>query len=386
MGAGPLVREEFGVRTRSCDFDRLYAHGGWIDPPLAANDVLPAGQWVADIYPPYAYDRPLPEAILSDDADTIVKTYREWNATYHSGAATSLFAFEHAVIFDRTIYVPVDGEWIPVHETHRAFERSLKPLPFSPELLANARRAINPDAAFLYVGTVGSENYAHWLVDDLPRLRPRGLIKGPITVLIDRYFYEMDRARFDSLLAFAGKDTTVTFLDKSACYFFDRLYYVTPPTYHPFLKSPEAVQAVASLARRGAGPTRLFVARNALWRNLLNVEEVGTPLKALGFTAVITEGSTFEEQRALFADAEIIVGVSGASMGNTIFTPRGIPVVYLAGEGFTDPFYWDLASIKEQRYFACFGDLEHRAQPTFSSFRLSRDRVAALIDLVRSLL
>jgi hypothetical protein len=55
-------------------------------------------------------------------------------------------------------------------------------------------------------------------------------------------------------------------------------------------------------------------------------------------------------------------------MANTIFSPPSARLFYLAGEGFTDPWYWDLAAAKGQEYSVCFGAPWKPQRPSFSSF------------------
>ncbi len=340
------------------------------------------GRAIATIFPTYSYARPQPFAVIGDRSRELEDLYAGYDARYRDGAAAELFEIPNAVLFDRTIYVVDGATWVPLYETHREQEREFKRLAFTPELLANARKPSDPAKRYLYIGTVGSENYAHWLVDDLPRSKALDVLGTGVTVLIDGYFPAIDRARYDSLLALQPS-ATIGIIDKAACYFFDRLYYVTPPSYHPFLKSPEAVACVASLAEHDSGaPRRLFVRRAGLWRNLANEEAVAQALAPLGFVPVSLENVPFSEQRQLFSNAEAIVGVSGAAMGNTIFAPSGIPVIYLAGERFTDPFYWDLAATKRHGYAVCFGTLEYEHRPTFSPFTFSGARIDELVALV----
>ncbi len=43
-------------------------------------------------------------------------------------------------------------------------------------------------------------------------------------------------------------------------------------------------------------------------------------------------------------------------MTNTVFSPAGCRVGYLSPEGWTEPFYWDLANVMGHPYFALFGE------------------------------
>ena len=79
------------------------------------------------------------------------------------------------------------------------------------------------------------------------------------------------------------------------------------------------------------------------------------------------------------SNAEIVVGVSGAAMANTIFSPPGARLFYLAGEGFDDPWYWDLAAVKGHEYSVCFGTPWKPQAPSFSSFAVDLDQLRELL-------
>ena len=369
---------------RFADFARTYGNGGWyadFRPPLISE---PAGRWIGSLFPAYRYDRPAPFATIGEGP--LSALYAQYDTMYRDGASSDVYEFENVVLYDRTLYAHGTEGWEPLYETHREQEREFKRVPFSPEFLASAKHASNPLKHYFYVGTVGSENYAHWLVDDLPRIAALSALPKETTILIDGYFPAIDRARLDSIRAMMP-DSAVGIIDKTSCFFFERLYYATPPSYHPFLKSPDAIATVATLAIRDTtAPRRLFVRRSALWRNMTDEAAVVDALTPLGFTPVSLENVPFAEQVLLFSNAQLVVGVAGAAMGNTIFSPPDIPVIYLAGEGFTDPFYWDLAAVKRQRYAVCTGAVEYPERPTFSPFELGSARIRELKELIAAVL
>jgi capsular polysaccharide biosynthesis protein len=149
----------------------------------------------------------------------------------------------------------------------------------------------------------------------------------------------------------------VIFLNYRAAYFFPRLFFVSPSSYHPFVKCPQGVaflrdhflaQATRLAINAGdpanaAGGKRLFVTRRALWRNVVNLDEVIASFLAFDFEIVELERLSFVEQVRTFSQAEVVVGVMGAGMANVVFSPEGAVIVYLAPEGWKDPFFWDLA-------------------------------------------
>ena len=81
-------------------------------------------------------------------------------------------------------------------------------------------------------------------------------------------------------------------------------------------------------------------------------------LAPLGFTMLDTGSMTFDEQSHAFANASHVVGVMGAAMTNTVFCRAEASVCYLAPEGWTEPFFWDLAAVMGQEYRCVLGRAE----------------------------
>jgi capsular polysaccharide biosynthesis protein len=61
------------------------------------------------------------------------------------------------------------------------------------------------------------------------------------------------------------------------------------------------------------------------------------------------------QQAVRFSGAEIVVGIAGAGMANTVFCRPGTPVIHLVPEGWEDPFYGEIATACGQGYAAVFG-------------------------------
>jgi len=88
---------------------------------------------------------------------------------------------------------------------------------------------------------------------------------------------------------------------------------------------------------------------------------------------------------ALFAGAEIVVGIMGAAMCNTIACKPGTRLLYLAPEDWVEPFYWDMAAVLSHDYTAIAGRRANIAEPAHHDhFRIDpRMFEAALAGLLR---
>lgn len=73
--------------------------------------------------------------------------------------------------------------------------------------------------------------------------------------------------------------------------------------------------------------SRLFISRKNIPRRKFNEEELVSSLQDLGFVSVSPEEFSFEEQIALFNNADVVVGPSGAAMTNLLFCKPGAKVL-----------------------------------------------------------
>ena len=79
-------------------------------------------------------------------------------------------------------------------------------------------------------------------------------------------------------------------------------------------------------------PSRLFVVRGSRnSRGVVNQQEVSELLGARGFTELSMDGLELDEQAAVFATADVIVGVHGAALANLAFARPGTHVVEMVG-------------------------------------------------------
>jgi hypothetical protein len=97
---------------------------------------------------------------------------------------------------------------------------------------------------------------------------------------------------------------------------------------------------------------RLFVSRaRASRRRLVNERAcAGALAEAFGLELVATEGMSLSEEIALFREAELVVGASGAGLTNAIFAPSGSALIQLAPENPEDSLISQIAAAKNLRY------------------------------------
>jgi capsular polysaccharide biosynthesis protein len=97
-------------------------------------------------------------------------------------------------------------------------------------------------------------------------------------------------------------------------------------------------------------PEYVFIARRkATKRRGYNEQECGETLKKLGFEEVYPETLTLAEQIAVFNNAKIIVGATGAAFTNLIFCSNKTNVVILSNYKVGFPYFSSIASFVGSR-------------------------------------
>jgi capsular polysaccharide biosynthesis protein len=200
-------------------------------------------------------------------------------------------------------------------------------------------------------------NYAHWLIETLPKLaHVRGLYPG-VPFLVDGWIHP----RLREALAILDADSRrVVPIDRWQMAHVGRLIYPTQPCYTApenrryfftgqsdpatsasYPMSPDALESLRSMAVERASTVtpaarhkRVYLKRTAISsgnpRQMLGSEAVESVLVKEGFHVVDAATLSFPEQVMLLNSAEIVVAPIGAAMANCIFAPRGLKVICLA--------------------------------------------------------
>ena len=96
---------------------------------------------------------------------------------------------------------------------------------------------------------------------------------------------------------------------------------------------------------------RIYISRSTRGsRNIANETEIIALLAERGFETVEFEHLTINEQAALMAQSEMVVGVHGAGFTNLSFCHPGTRVVEIFGE-YIVPCYWALSTVADLSYY-----------------------------------
>jgi capsular polysaccharide biosynthesis protein len=195
-------------------------------------------------------------------------------------------------------------------------------------------------------------SYAHWLLDELPRLVSLGP-QDPATTLIAHGAAECCRVAF-ALAQWSGPRHEPA---RRAHVMADELIVPALPGWTGQANArhlkliTEFVEPLPAPARVAA--ERIYISRaQARRRRVLNEAEVMAALTARGYSCVELERLTWAEQIAVFKQAKIVVAPHGAGLANLAFCRPATRVVECFGPDYVNACYWQLSGVRGLDYQA----------------------------------
>lgn len=400
--AEPVV-DALGLPLISCAPKLIYG-GGALPDELAgsgsAGEIIEPASYgmepISSLFGSSHYRwRITPQTFVVDDvfSGMIAEFYGQ--RPYPEAPVSALVRMRDVTLIGGVLYAHAGGPTSIIYETCRHIDRDVVWMAPAEKIRAADRKMFSLQGwRSFYLGSAGSFNYGHWLVDDLPRLK--GIFHmmtadpGPIRVVIESFGTEIDRVRIDSIRTLLAQQIHVDIVARHEAYHFSTLYYPTPISEHPVVKSPIALDFLArraletvglDQAAQGGG-RRVFVDRSvAHGRSLINGDAVRSLMASHGFAIINPEGMSFAEQVRLFAGASIVVGQMGAAMTNTLFCRPTTTTLYLAPAGWIEPFYFDLAMTRGHEYQVLYGPVVNpEVPPHQSDFSVSIQALAAWLE------
>ncbi|WP_367066291.1 glycosyltransferase family 61 protein [Oryzisolibacter sp. LB2S] len=203
-----------------------------------------------------------------------------------------------------------------------------------------------------------ASNYAHWLTEVLPRVAAFCSVKQfkDVPVIVDEGLH---KNIMSSLAAVVEPGREIITIPIGRAIRVARLYITSVAGYVPFEPrkkrgdapvhgyfSPPALNylknvlapAVVALGIQ-AYPKKIYIRRNSGVRKVTNNAEIERLLVAQGFSVVEPEKLSFAQQIALFYNADIVIGPTGAAMSNIIFSRNEAAIVILINQ-LPGTIYW----------------------------------------------
>lgn len=301
---------------------------------------------------------PLPELFGRLDRTT----FPTWVATVPGGRLVG----EDAIVVapDDTVFAELHNSWPKTLDRQKLTLR----LKLPPVQHLSGRVAV--------AGAAWANNYCHFLIDVMPRLRLLGDELQKVDHLVVHHGARFQR----ELLEAAGAPM-------------DRLIEPTPdmhllidelvvPSLVPRC-TPEHnlyVQGLFDGHRSTARPSRrLYLTRANMWRrNIENERELLDVLEPRGFETVVMDGLSVADQARLFSEAEIVLGPDGGALTNMLFAQPGAIMMEIFDENYVQPSFWEITDTVGGTFHALIG----RSPTTSSQWR---EIVAPIADVVAAL-
>ncbi|MGJ0120400.1 glycosyltransferase family 61 protein [Williamsia sp. MIQD14] len=349
-----------------------------------------AGVPTTEVFGRYTYGGP--ELHLYGEPLDAAEVYERTRRVHPAGVAVREARFDEVILYRNAVYLRRDGVITALYESARSHDRVALQQPTAADLRLTRTLPDHPDT--VYLGSPGSSNFGHWLTDDLSRAVAAAASTAPGTsprwVMTDRGTLINQRRQESLGLALGEPDVEVTLVPFERPVVVRDVRYMSQPTLHPMRKSPDAIAAsreavVARLSPRPVGPgTRLHILRRggAAGRRIVNGAEIEELLARRGFVTLDPITASAREQAEACLRADVIVGVMGAAMVNSIFSPHGTSVIHLAASGWTEPYYADLAAACGHTYSCVYGPTVEAGSAWLVPFTIDVDEVERALDRV----
>ena len=244
-----------------------------------------------------------------------------------------------------------------------------------------------------------SGNYAHWLIDGLPRLfMAESFQVGNVDhYLVPPLLHDFVR---DSLAVFGVDASSIVSVESLELVSFDELVCVSPPRgLHSNVVPPWAIQRYQSVvtqttltdetAKNEQQPVhcesnrlssqvvpgeRIYVSRrDAASRTFTNEHEVAQLLKRYGYRSVVLSEMDFAAKAQLFANAGPIVSLTGAGLTNVVFCSASSRMLELMPSSHVTYLYSSIATqigMDYRHHIFEHQSILSRINPFFGNFRM----------------
>lgn len=220
----------------------------------------------------------------------------------------------------------------------------------------------------------GDNNYGHWLIELLPRVREfRSIFGRNVRFAVPGHPLAMRRLRLDTLAWLGVEESDVIWLSNDPV-MFDEVSFITTNSIHSHTHDFTGVREIARHATHKSGEykpgRRLYIGRpNILRRGLTNDDEIVGLFEEAGFETIIPSAEiSANEQVELFRSADFIAGVTGAALTNLIWARPGTQLLSLNPNIGFEFFFWDLANIMNVRLSIIFGNATDKEKGVHSDF------------------
>jgi len=246
---------------------------------------------------------------------------------------------DNGVVVDAGGIVTYDGKILSDTETYKSDQQNL---------MKNSRditkeEPIYFDGSLAVISSPGQQNYYHWMLQVLPRLKILAESKihyDKIYLFADNFKYQWQKDSLNGVmnylnipqdkLLFTNKSNSVIEAKKlivpSVAWLPSKNNFWHIWHYNLLIWYKKFFQDV--FVKKMNTPKRIFISRSkAGYRRISNESDLFESLSKLGFISVRLEDMSIFEQATLFNNADIIVGPHGAGWTNLIFCKPNTKII-----------------------------------------------------------
>jgi capsular polysaccharide biosynthesis protein len=215
---------------------------------------------------------------------------------------------------------------------------------------------------YYYLDMLFTRNYAHWFLDELPRLVSVLPHLPPTTRFVVSDPFQEHKSQ--SLVALGiDKDRVMPVKGyyETHC---ERLWFATPLGSCEWAStSPQSFSQIreallrAYEATSGPTPEKIYISRRRHHiKRLANEDQLLPLIEKYGFAVVRPEQLSLAQQVRTFSKARVVLSAHGAGMTNVLFSPSPTIVLELQDARFAPRrWYWKVASILGHEYSTMTG-------------------------------
>lgn len=291
------------------------------------------------------------------------------NATYSGGdfvaPEIALHRFPGDAILVSSSSFEVDVSGVRVAEQSHPFqlERRREVAPISEVDTAEVI-----EGEHLLIGRWGHRTWGHWLGELLPKIAlVEEMYPGrfsyitsvmPFAAKSEPGVRDAWTSYRESLEALGIDGSRITAMPRGRAVRFEAWYGVDPVyvsgVFHPAALAMMKDRAVRDLNSESSKIA--VISRKGGSRGLANATEVSDVVADAGFSLLDPGSMSFGEQVAHFASARHVIGILGSGLTGAIFGPRGIRVLALGPERFSDRFFYGITRARQGLFFDLRGE------------------------------
>ena len=235
------------------------------------------------------------------------------------------------------------------------------------------------------MGDYDSNNYSHWLLDELPRLGLAGqaITGGDFFVAVRRLSKPF---QFETLRRCGIEEKNIIQIDDFSAIqarnliVFNDVASDTIPAHHGAMPVIDWLRRQLPLQKKPATPAKIYLARDdAMGRRIVQDEALSHLLSKKGYQRIVMGSLPVSQQVALFAGATHIIAPHGAGLANLVFSPPGQQVIEIFPKSYGTPSAFILATAIGGQYATFVADTTiPGARPQLDDMMIDADRFLSL--------